>query len=230
MLTKAMRKRSFHQPVAESEQGLCMSDERIEQAIKETGAKLVILDPIQAYLGANVDMHRANEIRPVMKRLGDIAEKYSCAIILIGHMNKASGSKSTYRGLGSIDFQATARSVLIVGRIKDDPTCRVIAHDKSSLAPEGDSIAFRLDKENGFAWEGVIDISVDDLLSGDQKVTKLTSAKEFLAKYLADGPKASTEIFEAAGAEGIKKRTLFTAKEELNVTATKTGDKWYWGF
>ena len=115
--------------IDESEQGLCMSDERIEQAIKETGAKLVILDPIQAYLGANVDMHRANEIRPVMKRLGDIAEKYSCAIILIGHMNKASGSKSTYRGLGSIDFQATARSVLIVGRIKDDPTCRVIAHD-----------------------------------------------------------------------------------------------------
>ena len=200
--------------IDESEQGLCMSDERIEQA----------------YLGANVDMHRANEIRPVMKRLGDIAEKYSCAIILIGHMNKASGSKSTYRGLGSIDFQATARSVLIVGRIKDDPTCRVIAHDKSSLAPEGDSIAFRLDKENGFAWEGVIDISVDDLLSGDQKVTKLTSAKEFLAKYLADGPKPSTEIFEAAEADGIKKRTLFTAKEELNVTATKTGDKWYWGF
>lgn len=216
--------------IDESEQGLCMSDERIEQAIKETGAKLVILDPIQAYLGANVDMHRANEIRPVMKRLGDIAEKYSCSIILIGHMNKASGSKSTYRGLGSIDFQATARSVLIVGRIKDDPTCRVIAHDKSSLAPEGDSIAFRLDKENGFAWEGVIDISVDDLLSGDQKVTKLTSAKEFLAKYLADGPKPSTEIFEAAEADGIKKRTLFTAKEELNVTATKTGDKWYWGF
>ena len=216
--------------IDESEQGLCMSDERIEQAIKETGAKLVILDPIQAYLGANVDMHRANEIRPVMKRLGDIAEKYSCAIILIGHMNKASGSKSTYRGLGSIDFQATARSVLIVGRIKDDPTCRVIAHDKSSLAPEGDSIAFRLDKENGFAWEGVIDISVDELLSGDQKVTKLTSAKEFLAKYLADGPKPSTEIFEAAEADGIKKRTLFTAKDELNITASKNGDKWYWGF
>lgn len=107
--------------IDESEQGLSMSDLRIEEAIKQTGAKLVILDPIQAYLGSGVDMHRANEIRPVMKHLGDIAEKYNCAIILIGHMNKASGSKSTYRGLGSIDFQATARSVLIVGRVKDDP-------------------------------------------------------------------------------------------------------------
>ena len=81
--------------IDESEQGLSMSDLRIEEAIKQTGAKLVILDPIQAYLGSGVDMHRANEIRPVMKHLGDLAEKYNCAIILIGHMNKASGSKST---------------------------------------------------------------------------------------------------------------------------------------
>lgn len=90
-----------------------------------------------------------------LKHLGNIAEEYGCVIILIGHMNKASGSKSTYRGLGSIDFQATARSVLMVGRIKDDSTLRVISHDKSSLAPEGTSIAFRMDKEKGFTWEGV---------------------------------------------------------------------------
>lgn len=144
--------------IDECEAELSMTDERIEQALKKTGAKVLILDPIQAYLGANVDMHRANEIRPVMKRLGDMAEKYGCAILLIGHMNKASGSKSTYRGLGSIDFQATARSVLVVGRVKDDPTLRVMAHDKSSLAPEGTSVAFRLDKENGFRWEGACDM------------------------------------------------------------------------
>lgn len=71
-------------------------------------------------------MHRANEIRLVLKYLGNIAEEYSCVIILINDMNKASGSKSTYRGLGLIDFQATARSALMVGRIKDDSTLRVI--------------------------------------------------------------------------------------------------------
>lgn len=90
-------------------------EDTIKPRLIEAGAKVVILDPIQAYLGADVDMHRANEIRQVLKRLGGIAEKYQCAIILIGHMNKASGSKSTYRELGSIDFQATARSVLVVG-------------------------------------------------------------------------------------------------------------------
>lgn len=94
-----------------------------------------------------VDMHRANEIRPLMKRIAVLAEKYHCAIILIGHMNKNSNGKSSYRGLGSIDFQAAARSVLIVGRIKDEPEVRVVCHTKSSLAPEGKAIAFHLDKK-----------------------------------------------------------------------------------
>lgn len=98
-----------------------MVDARLEEAIIQTKARLVVLDPIQGFLGAGVDMHRANEIRPLMKRISVLAEKYQCAIILIGHMNKNSNGKSSYRGLGSIDFQAAARSVLIVGRVKDEP-------------------------------------------------------------------------------------------------------------
>lgn len=184
--------------IDESVDCLSMTDERLVWAIKETGVKMVVLDPIQAYLGAEVDMHRANEIRPVLKQLGNIAEKYGCAIILIGHMNKASGSKSTYRGLGSIDFQATARSMLVVGRIKDDTTLRVIAHDKSSLAPEGTSIAFRMDKEKGFSWEGVYDITVEELLSGESRGQKTKDAKTFLAEILAEGQMSCNEITEAA--------------------------------
>lgn len=214
--------------IDECEAELSMTDERIEQALKETGAKVLILDPIQAYLGADVDMHRANEIRPVMKRLGDMAEKYGCAILLIGHMNKASGSKSTYRGLGSIDFQATARSVLVVGRVKDDPTLRVMAHDKSSLAPEGTSVAFRLDKEKGFRWEGACDMTVAELLSGDGKGQKLKAAKAFLEEQLKEGHKAQKEIEEAAQEQGIKTKTLRNAKQEMNVGSQKIGSQWYW--
>ena len=214
--------------IDESRTNLSMTDERIEQALKETGAKLLILDPIQAYLGAEVDMHRANEIRPVMKKLGDLAEKYGCAIILIGHMNKASGSKSTYRGLGSIDFQATARSVLVVGRVKDDSTLRVMVHDKSSLAPEGKSIAFRLDKENGFRWEGECDMTVEELLSGDVKGQKIKRAKIFLAEMLKDGRRSQKEIEEAAQEQGIRSKTLRNAKQEMNVGSEKVGNRWYW--
>ena len=202
--------------IDESVDCLSMTDERLVRAIRETGAKMVVLDPIQAYLGADVDMHRANEIRPVLKQLGNIAEEYGCAIILIGHMNKASSSKSTYRGLGSIDFQATARSVLVVGRIKDDTTLRVIAHDKSSLAPEGTSIAFRMDKEKGFTWEGVYDITVEELLSGESRGQKTKDAKSFLAEILAEGQMSCNEITEAARERGIKKKTLWNAKKEIS--------------
>jgi len=214
--------------IDESKEGLSMTDERLVRAIKETGARMVILDPIQAYLGSNVDMHRANEIRPVLKQLGNIAEQYQCAIILIGHMNKASGSKSTYRGLGSIDFQATARSVLVVGRIKEDPTLRIIAHDKSSLAEEGKSIAFRLDRNYGFTWEGNYDISVEELLSGESRGQKSKDARAFLAEILAEGQIACTDIEEAAKDRGIKKKTLWNAKKEMNIDSVKVGKQWYW--
>lgn len=103
--------------IDESEQELTLSDERIEQAITLTDAKLFVLDPLQAYVGANVDMHRANEIRPVLKKLSMVAEKTGCAVVIVGHLNKGM-NKSQYRGLGSIDIQAAARSVLTVGRIK----------------------------------------------------------------------------------------------------------------
>lgn len=131
--------------IDENERELTLNDHRLAQAIQETNAGLVALDPIQAYLGDGVDMHRANEIRPIFKRLCQMAEQTGCAVILIGHMNKMQGAKSAYRGLGSIDFRAAARSVLLVGRSKDDPNMRVVVHDKSSLAPEGQSILFSLD-------------------------------------------------------------------------------------
>lgn len=169
-----------------------------------------------------------NEIRPLMKRISVLAEKYQCAIILIGHMNKNSNGKSSYRGLGSIDFQAAARSVLIVGRVKDEPEIRVICHVKSSLAPEGDAIAFRLDKEKGFHWIGKYDISADDLLSGDGRGQKIRSAKDFLKEILANGSMEQAKIAEEAEERGIKKKTLWNAKKELQIDSVKIGNKWFW--
>jgi RecA-family ATPase len=130
--------------IDENEIELTLSDERLEQAIRQTGAKVIVLDPIHAYLGGDVDMHRANEIRPIMKRLALLAERTDCAVILIGHMNKMGGAKSAYRGLGSIDIRAAVRSVLVVGRVKDEPTLRIVAHDKSNLAPRENPLPLSL--------------------------------------------------------------------------------------
>ena len=214
--------------IDDDDQALTMMDARLEEAIIKTKARLVVLDPIQGFLGAAVDMHRANEIRPLMKRVALLAEKYHCAIILIGHMNKNSNGKSSYRGLGSIDFQAAARSVLIVGRIKDEPEIRVVCHVKSSLAPEGKSIAFRLDKDTGFEWIGEYDISADDLLSGDNRGQKIHVAKEFLQEVLASGSVAQTKVAEEAESRGIKKKTLWNAKKELEIDSVKIGNQWFW--
>ncbi|MEQ2383915.1 AAA family ATPase, partial [Lachnospiraceae bacterium CLA-AA-H58] len=101
---------------------LTLADERIARAIRENNARLVIIDPVQAFLGADVDMNRANEVRPIFRSLGDISQATGCAIVLIGHLNKAAGTQSTYRGLGSIDITAAVRSLLFIGKLKDSPT------------------------------------------------------------------------------------------------------------
>ena len=223
-LEKAGADCSMIRVIDETDKELSMTDDRLEQAIIETGARLIILDPIQAYIGATVDMHRANEIRPVLKHLGIIAEKHNCAIILIGHMNKASGSKSTYRGLGSIDIQATARSVLLVARLRDKPNIRIMAHDKSSLAPAGDAIGFEMTEDNGMVCIGPYDITIDELLSGNEGrgKKKLDIAENFIKEYFGSNKVIpSNEIMMEAAKRSIKRNSLLSAKKKLGITSDK---------
>jgi hypothetical protein len=214
--------------IDESERELNMRDKRLEQAIEKTGAKLLVLDPIQAYLGGNVDMYRANEVRPVIKQIGLMAERTGCAVIMIGHINKAQGQKSSYRGLGSIDFRAAARSVLVVGRSKEDSSIRIAAHDKSSLVPEGRSIVFELNDEQGFVWRGYCDATVDDVLSGSSGTqTKTAQMESVLREMLSGGPVASDEIISRAKEMGVSERTVKIAKQNLGVRSEKIGGKWF---
>ena len=81
--------------IDDTEEALTLSDDRIEKAVRQNHVRLVIIDPVQAFIGADVDMNRANEVRPVFRKLGMIAEKTGCAIVLIGHLNKSSGTQST---------------------------------------------------------------------------------------------------------------------------------------
>lgn len=208
---------------------LTMLDERLEIAIKETGARLLILDPIQAYIGASVDINRANEIRPCMKQLGDIAEKYNCAIILVGHMNKGGVGKAIYRGLGGIDFAAAARSVLLVARDPNDADVRAVAPIKSSLAPEGNIVAFRLGESNSFAWLGNYDIDMDSLLYGYSSGDKYQKAKKFIENELADGREVPIkQIEEKLKSMQVSKRTLETVKKDLEIESVKVGKSWIW--
>ena len=217
--------------IDESESGLTFSDRRIEWAIRETGARLIVLDPLQAYLGESNEMGRADGIRPTLKCLAVMAERTGCAIVIIGHMNKASGTKSIYRGLGSIDITAAARSVLLVGRVKSNPSIRVMAQLKNSLAPEGNPIAFEINDNSSIRWIGTYTITIEDLLLGNETLDeggKLSETVDSLSDMLQNGKIACTKIYEYFQNAGVSKRTVDSAKKKLEVKSIKLTDGWYW--
>ena len=214
--------------IDETNKALSMLDKRVEEALDKTGARLLIMDPIQAYLGGSMDMNRANEAREMTKHLATIAEQRNCAIILIGHMNKAGGCKAAYRGMGSIDFFAVARSVLLVGRVIGKDNYRAMVQIKNNLAPFGHPKAFEL-SEDGFEWIGDYEISVDDVLGGyAPKESKLDQAKQLLRDLSEDKDSVSSnELIEIAKAEGISKRTMDNARKEMGLKSQKINNTWY---
>lgn len=178
-------------------------------------------------------MNRANEVRPIFRRLAEMAQNTNCAIVMIGHLNKASGSQSTYRGLGSIDITAVVRSLLFIGKVKNDPTTRVIVHEKSSLAPPGQSLAFSLGDEKGFRWIGAYDITVEDLLAGGEG-SKTELKQELAAKlimdFLTEGKKVSIAVINAEAKErGISERTVRLAKNFMGdrIASERQGKDWW---
>ena len=217
--------------IIEGESSLNFCDKRLEETISSTGAKLLIMDPIQAYLGADVDMHRANEIRPVMSRLEAIAEKYGCAVVLIGHMNK-SGKKAKYKGLGSIDITAAARSVLFVGRKDNDKFQRCLIPVKSNLAPEGRAVLFSVG--DTLTWNGFADIDIskvcsDGFQANNDKPSKVVQAEDMLrAAFESEKRIKKTDIDILCRENGIKQRVLEEAKRNLHISSVKIKDCWFW--
>jgi len=217
--------------IDESDMPLSLTDERIEKAILEKGAKLLILDPLQAYLGGS-DMNGTAGIRPLMKALATVAENTGCAIVLIGHLNKKKG-KSAYRGLGSIDITAAARSVLTVGRLVDvDENMRAFIQTKCNIAPTGKPQAFGLDPIGGLCWFGDYNITIGELLDGKKPdkggASQFELAESFIKGILANGDVAANVVFARAEEAGYAQATLKRAKTELDIKSEKRGNEWFW--
>ncbi len=209
----------------------------LERVLMERAPSLVVVDPLQAYLGAGIDAHRANETRPVLAACARLAERHGCAFLLIRHLGKAPSGRAIYRGLGSIDFAAAARSVLLVGKDPNNPERRAVVHVKSSLAPMGPSIGFKLE-QGELSWTGRSNLTAGDLLACDpspQEKSALEEACDFLKKELAKGSRPFREVKEAAEDASVSLGTLKRAKKKLGVTPTKVGrpgepSHWEWAF
>ncbi|HEV3459969.1 MAG TPA: AAA family ATPase [Thermoanaerobaculia bacterium] len=208
----------------------------VEQAMAEHRPRLVILDPIVAYLGAKTDFYRANEVRSILAPLARLAERQGCAVLAVRHLNKSRGNRSIYAGQGSIDFTAAARSVLLAGCGGDDAAARALVHIKCNLAALGATLAYTIDEE-GFRWAGESPLRASDLLAPEATVDEastLDEARAFLRSLLAAGSLATAEIYAAATQAGISEPTLRRAKQREGIVARRhgygPGGTWRWSF
>lgn len=216
--------------IVDDDISLTLEDGRIESAIRETGASVFIVDPIQAFIPPDSDMQNAAKMRSVLRKLARTAEQSHCAVILIGHMNKGGGGmKALYRGLGSIDIAAIARSVLMISKDEHRPSMRYMYPIKSSLAPEGAAIGFSFRQGGGIEWQGIYDRNVISYTENEMlKTTKKEKARAKLIKMLESGDKPAKEVYAGLAEIGVGSRTVEKVKKELQIKTYRSGKCWYW--
>ena len=215
----------------EANSGLTLDDERIRLAIAEYKPVLVVIDPIQAYIGSDSDLQIAAKARKLMRRVGLWASTYNCAIVLIGHMNKREGGKDLYRSLGSIDIVAAARSVLLVEREPLNTYQRTVYQIKNSLAPVGDPLCFEICPETGFRWvkrETPPEPQPQTEIIIKQPKTKHELAAELIRKEMTHGDIESKIIQRMLMENGIGEKTIQEVKVSLGVRSYMKMRKWYW--
>ncbi|MCP4583667.1 MAG: AAA family ATPase [candidate division Zixibacteria bacterium] len=193
--------------------------------IEQENPALVIIDPLVAYIGAGVDIHRANETRAIMAKLADMADNHRVAILAIRHLTKGGKLKAIYRGIGSIDLTAACRSVLMVGFDPDNPQDRGIVQIKSNLAPMGEAIGYQL-RDSSFFWTGESDLTCERMLSAEDSGSKsaLSEAVDFLKSELADGPRETSQIWKDAIDADLAKATVKRAKSQIGIITRRQGE------
>ncbi len=211
---------------------LTLADERIARAIRENNARLVIIDPVQAFLGADVDMNRANEVRPIFRSLGDIAQATGCAIVLIWTPQQSRRNAKHLPGIGVYRHYGGSPQSAVYWQAEGQPHNEGLIHEKSSLAPPGQSLAFSLGDEKGFEWIGAYDITADELLAGTDTAkteSKTAQAQMLILELLANGKRMpSAELEKAVNERGISSRTMRTAKSRIGdrLVTEKDGTAW----
>jgi hypothetical protein len=215
----------------EKQGGLSLADvDQLETAISETQARLVVIDPLQSFLGATVDLHRSNETRPVLDGVIKLAERHNCALLILRHLSKGRGGRTLYRGLGSIDITGAARSEIFAAEDPYNTDHRVMAHAKSNLGKLGPSLSYTISEEGRLVWESISDLGAADLLAecSPEQQSAVEEAAEFLEEALSSGARLSKQLKEQAKARGISFASLRRAQGRLRVTKRPGGFQGGW--
>jgi hypothetical protein len=211
----------------------------LKDAVQRMVAKLVIIDPIMAYLGPDTNSHRDQDVRRALHPLADTAQETGAAVLVIRHLNKATGGNPLYRGGGSIGIIGAARAGMLVARDPDNVDRRVLASTKCNLAKLPASLSFDLSAADSGAlrvgWIGPCAHTADSLLAAprdEEERGAVQEAVEVLRAVLANGSRPANEVECEARKAGISKRTLDRAKAALGVKAKLTGfgseGEWRW--
>lgn len=205
----------------------------LRDALKRTNARLVIVDPIQSYLGADIDAHRSNETRPVLDGLARLAEEHKCCILLVRHLGKAQTARAIHRGLGSIDLTGAVRTELMAGSSPKDAAQRALVQVKSNLGQFGASIGYAIEADGTFNWTGESQLTASAILAPElngEETGRIAEARDFLSGALTQGARAVRDVQAEASQAGVSERTLKRAKADLGVISRKRGmsDIWEW--
>lgn len=171
----------------------------LQMLIKEVSAKMVIFDPIQSFLGSDIDMNRANQIRPIMDGLRGVARSEDCAILLIEHLNKAIAQKALYRGIGSIDVVSASRSVLMIGYHPIEEDMRVCLQIKSN-SKRGLPAAFKIDGNGEFTWKGIANVTEEEM-AASSGIFSNTNQKDLLVEGIKAIMKVSPSGWHGTSSE-----------------------------
>ncbi len=206
-----------------------ISPAMLEEAILGTNAKLVVLDPLQAFLSEKQNISSTSNMRPILRELGNVAARTGAAIVIIGHMNKDERSKGLYRGLGSIDITAAARSVLLIAKRNNDPNIRFMKQIKNNLSAFGRSVSFTINDRGGVDFLGECDVTEEDLLvTKVDKKSKYEIAKQIISSLLKDGDKTSNQIYDACLNAGVSNGIMQTVKKKMGIKSVYQNEDWYW--
>ncbi len=209
----------------------------LEQAIVENNAALVIIDPLMAYLGANVKSHNDQDVRRALGPLAAMAERTGAAILLVRHLNKSPGRSAIYRGGGSIGIAGAARSAMLVAADPNDNDARVLAPVKGNLAPAPLAIRFRVVSAGDVGrieWlDAAPGVTADQLLSQpSEEHGALDEAVDVLQTILATGPVPTLDVIRQAKQAGVSERTARRAQKKLGVMSVRQGlgknSHWRW--
>lgn len=200
---------------------------------------LVVLDPIQAYLGRRVDMSKSNETRALLGPLAELAREFHCAIVCVRHATKGGGVEpvmAMMRGQGGPDMIGAARSGLFVMNHPVDGTLSLLCHSKTNMTALGRTLVFSKDDAH-FRWAGVTRLDGEDLAGsgrGPSPRERLRAAF-WLEKRLAGGQVwMHNDLIDEAEALEIDKGSLRRGKELLRDVESKRipngegGYTWAW--